>query len=322
MNRTNIIQALLNTCKNKNYLEIGVADGVNFAEIFATYKHGVDPVKPSPLVENIISDNFKYFQMPSDDFFSKKTIDKLNYDVVFIDGLHEYEQAYRDIVNALNYLAVSSGGGCVVVHDCIPPNAIAGLPPTEYQAINESLKEYKNGLRGWTGDVWKAILRVRSLHSDLYVITLDCDWGVAIITKGKPESMLAYSLEDIKKMDFNDFRKNKTQFLNLKSNSFFINFLESHRNIEIFNGIYSFIASTNSWDSYMNAENRIFALLSDYLKEPERSLVKNGFMMELNKICESMMNTNKQLLTQLDKYETSSSWRITAPLRAIKRWIK
>jgi hypothetical protein len=75
-------------------------------------------------------------------------------EVVFIDGLHTWAQAYRDCVNSLKYLTPD---GVILVHDCLPRNegqAMVAGSPAEAAELTEAA-----GIPfdwAWTGDVWKA----------------------------------------------------------------------------------------------------------------------------------------------------------------------
>ena len=52
----------------------------------------------------------------SDDFF-KTSKDK--FDVIFIDGLHTYDQVRRDVINSIKHL---KEGGYIALHDMLPRN--------------------------------------------------------------------------------------------------------------------------------------------------------------------------------------------------------
>ncbi|GAA4787069.1 hypothetical protein GCM10023231_14000 [Olivibacter ginsenosidimutans] len=68
----------------------------------------------------------------------------------------------------------------------------------------------------WHGDVWKAIVHFRSIREDLQVQVFDCDFGIGIVKKGKPESMLSFDPREISAMSYEDLEKNRREFLNLK----------------------------------------------------------------------------------------------------------
>jgi hypothetical protein len=101
-NRQELIQAIIDAIKAKKYLEIGIADGNNFKAINCNCKASVDPNQDST------------FRVPSDDFFKTNT---RNYDVIFIDGLHEREQVVRDINGSL---ACLNPNGVIITHDTLP----------------------------------------------------------------------------------------------------------------------------------------------------------------------------------------------------------
>ena len=126
--RWDLIQFLIDKHKFQNYLEIGCDKDQSFSKIKVKNKIGVDPVSGG----NIKS--------TSDQFFSTNTH---KFDIIFIDGLHHYEQVIKDVNNSLKIL---NDNGFILLHDCLP-RSIA------HQAIP--------GYRGsWNGDVWKALVEL------------------------------------------------------------------------------------------------------------------------------------------------------------------
>ena len=133
----------LNTKYNyKNYLEIGCDQDKLFQRIDIKNKFGIDPVSGGNI------------RKTSDDFFSTN---KTKFDLVFIDGLHEYEQVKKDILNSLKFL---NPGGIVLVHDCLPESMSKQAVP-RYRSI-------------WNGDVWKAIVDLRCKENiNIYTCNID-----------------------------------------------------------------------------------------------------------------------------------------------------
>jgi len=221
--RIGIIQKIIEKKSAQTYLEIGVWGGTCFLNIKAPNKIAVDP-------ELLIPKNQKKhhhcFEMTSDDFFKKKSkfLTKNKLDVVFIDGLHTYQQVLKDINNSLKFL---NNNGIIIIHDCNPPYKAAALSLTEIQ--NRANKKQKiHGWTGdWAGDVWKAIVHLRTTRNDLFIFVLDIDWGVGIILAGEPENRLTYSLDDIKKLTYKDFEVNRKKLLNLKNLSYLETFLSN-----------------------------------------------------------------------------------------------
>jgi len=140
--------------------------------------------------------------------------------VIFVDGLHTYEQSLRDVINGLAHL---QRGGVILMHDCNPPTEAAAYPADSIDHAKTELQEYE-GL--WNGDVWKAIVHMRSLHPDLEVFVLDCDHGIGVVRRGKPHDTLSYSADQIKRLSYKDLELNRTRFLNLKPPGFLDGFIQ------------------------------------------------------------------------------------------------
>ena len=80
--------------------------------------------------------------MTSNDFL-KNNIKK--FDLIFLDGLHTYEQTIKDIDNSLKIL---NERGVILIHDCLPKNLEPNVP-----------RMYGH----WNGDAWKAIVHLEHI---------------------------------------------------------------------------------------------------------------------------------------------------------------
>lgn len=228
MNRTEVIQKILDKRKAPTYLEIGVDKGKNFFPIKAKQKIAVDPNlnfsrkrKLKWILRNPSNLVAKYYEVTSDSYFTNvKNYYQL--DVVYIDGLHTYQQSLNDFNNSLSNLKEN---GVVVMHDCNPPHEVAAYPS---DSINHVASLNLPGWNGkWCGDVWKTICYLRSSRNDLKIIVLDCDYGLGIITRGEPYKGLNLTEQDVTKMTYDDLSRSRKQLLNLKDESFFFEFLKT-----------------------------------------------------------------------------------------------
>lgn len=136
--RWDLIDYLNTTYKFNSYLEIGCDDDQLFSKISIKEKIGVDPVSGGN------------YRAKSDDFFDKNL---KKFDLVFIDGLHEYHQVKKDILNSIKFL---NKEGFILVHDCLPRSISAQAVP-----------RFRNI---WNGDVWKAIVELRT-YPNLEIFT-------------------------------------------------------------------------------------------------------------------------------------------------------
>ena len=79
------------------YLEIGVHKGVTLETVTAPERTAVEPV---PMFDTgHLPAGVQVYCGTSDDFFASIGAEAV-FDLVFVDGLHVFEQAYRDVINS------------------------------------------------------------------------------------------------------------------------------------------------------------------------------------------------------------------------------
>jgi predicted O-methyltransferase YrrM/tetratricopeptide (TPR) repeat protein len=178
--RTDIINFLIEKTKSKKYLEIGVSKGDNISNIICDYKVGVDPNEDSPAT----------FHLTSDEFFKQN---KEKFDIIFIDGLHEYNQVLTDILNSLDILNV---GGYIICHDMNPTKEEYQRP---YPVVDT-----------WNGDSWKAFVHLRKERNDLEMFVVDTDHGCGVIRKG-----IQNLVEKKEDLVYENLERNREEWLNL-----------------------------------------------------------------------------------------------------------
>ena len=146
------VRKILDKKKDCKYLEIGCDDNFVFNSIILPdeNKIGVDPRQGGN------------HRMTSDEFFSQN---KMNFDVIFIDGLHHYEQCQKDVINSLKFLNLN---GYIFIHDLLPLNWKMELVPR---------------IQGhWNGDVWKVGYEL-SLLKNLEFKIANIDSGIGYLKK-------------------------------------------------------------------------------------------------------------------------------------------
>ena len=180
--RHEIIQETINRKNYKSYLEIGCDQDELFSKITIDKKIGVDPASGGTVRDT------------SDNFFKKNNT---KFDIIFIDGLHEYDQVKKDINNSLIFL---NDNGVIFLHDCMPMRFI-------YQAVPRA-----TGL--WNGDVWKNIVESRT-KSEIDTYVVHADHGIGVILKKSNKKVLNLSINNFKKLKFKDYFYNYKEYLNV-----------------------------------------------------------------------------------------------------------
>jgi hypothetical protein len=185
VNRTDIIQHLIDNYALTSYLEIGVFKGVNFENIKCDLKHSVDPHYPAT------------YQMTSNKFFRER-VDN-DYDIVFIDGMHTFNQTYADINNAW-YLTNSN---FIVVHDCNPAT----------QWHTRPFKEYTQG-EEWNGTTYLGYLKWVWDHDWMFYATVNVDYGCGVIcAQNQPKRVRRHHFDMLP--TWAKFDSDRDQYLNL-----------------------------------------------------------------------------------------------------------
>lgn len=153
MKRYHILNLLIEAHGLHSYLEIGVQEPNNcLLKVNALKKVGVDPAVNHPLV----------YRKTSDEYFK---IHHENFDLIFIDGLHTYEQVKRDFFNAFDCL---TDKGFIMIHDTLP--------------MREETTKVPRETRSWHGHVYKFILE---LNKYAPFVTVNTDEGCTIVWKGE-----------------------------------------------------------------------------------------------------------------------------------------
>jgi len=196
MKRTDIINILIEKYGYKSYLEVGTQDPTsNFDLINAEYKVSIDPFPRGEVT----------FVGTSDEYFNSIT-DDIEFDIIFIDGLHHSDQVLKDIENSLNHL---SKNGTIVCHDCLP--------------TTKTMQARDDTGGAWTGDVWKAIAELRVERIDLDIKVVDTDFGCGIIRRG---SNIPYQTQEYY-LTYSYYSANKYKMLNVISPEQFIQWANS-----------------------------------------------------------------------------------------------
>ncbi len=159
------------------YLEVGVETGQTFFEVSAAFKTAVDPKFLFDWEAAPKRDSIEYFEITSDSFFCNVSRD-FKYDLVFLDGLHTWEQTYRDFCNALLITHERS----IILLDDIFPSDVYSCNRDQVEAV--IMRQFMTGdpSNAWHGDTYKVIPLIRTFHPLLSYCT--------IITDGNPQALV------------------------------------------------------------------------------------------------------------------------------------
>ncbi len=173
-NRLSLVNLLVSkydydTCR---YLEIGCFTNELFNTVVCGDKTGIDPAQGGT------------HKMTSDKFFAQN---KKTFDVVFIDGLHHYEQVHKDAINAI---ACLKAGGWIAFHDFLP---------------TDWMEQHRPALKGaWTGDCWKLACELAQ-SPDIDFRILQIDHGVGVMRLKRENAAIVDLSDTLRDAQFDTF---------------------------------------------------------------------------------------------------------------------
>jgi len=194
-----IIEKIAAINKAQDYLEIGVNKGETFFQVEIVTKDAVDPnflfdTKP---LEN---ESVRFFPETSDEFWTGGR--GRVYDVIFLDGLHTFEQTFRDFVASLHHAHRKT---VWLIDDTVPSDEFSAM--SDQAACIRERKKANCPSGNWHGDVFKI---VPALHDFFPTLTY-----ATVVGSGNPQTIVWYqprhnfapkfnSLEAVSRLSFFD----------------------------------------------------------------------------------------------------------------------
>jgi hypothetical protein len=156
-NYRDVLARLHQLLRPKAYLEIGVDTGATLSLAQASeLAVGVDPAE-LPRTARLPA-NVKLYREKSEEFFARPrdtVFGSRRVDLVFIDGMHRFENALDDFTHAESWCQAS---GTIVLHDCVPVVART--------AARERSTKF------WVGDTWKVVNALAQYRPELKITTI------------------------------------------------------------------------------------------------------------------------------------------------------
>ncbi len=136
------------------YVEVGIRHGISLSLALGP-AIGIDP---APEITVPLAEQIRVFEKTSDDFFAQDADKAIvqPIDLAFIDGMHWFEFALRDLMNIERHCRAAS---LVVFDDIFPSHPL--------QAAR------RRQTRVWTGDIWRIAGCLRHFRPDVVLVPID-----------------------------------------------------------------------------------------------------------------------------------------------------
>ena len=205
MSSSSRIKEIANIYPIKNYLEIGVQKGRTFLNLDFDYQVAVDPAFRFDFGQ-YASDKRLFFQETSDNYFSRK-IDQY-FDLIFLDGLHTFEQTFRDFCRSIRY---SHDHTIWIIDDTLPSSLLAASENTLlYKVLRRVLRQPE-----WMGDVYKVVYAIHDYFPQYEFATFE-NPGQTVVWKSirKDFKPFTHSMYRLSKMSYLQFLKTHDKIFN------------------------------------------------------------------------------------------------------------
>lgn len=170
--------------------------------------------EPSNISRNRIAalkanNRLRFIQTVPSDGFNK--VRKKAYDIIFVNGSRDYRSVMMDIENALEILVPH---GILLVSNLLPQTNEQQATPRTFQPV-------------WTGDGWKAWVKLRMERPDLSMVCCGLENGLGIVKKGSQELLSGGNV-----LTYENYATNRKEWMNEVSvQSFFDRYVD--RNVTL-----------------------------------------------------------------------------------------
>jgi hypothetical protein len=187
----------------RTYLEIGVCEGETFREIEISERTGVDPnFRFDP--DTLRNPRTKLISATSDTYFASLPV-SIKFDVIFIDGLHTFEQVVRDFSSAVLH---SHDRSVIILDDTRPSDVYSALPDS--RDASEFRRKAGGASADWHGDVFKAVFYINDFWPIMKYRTMTSGGNPQTLvwrSASEPAVPLLNNLESISRLSYFDLQK-------------------------------------------------------------------------------------------------------------------
>jgi|GEM_PF-430387 len=198
------LNTLANAINAKTYLEVGVSRGDTFFSIDIADKTAVDPAFKFDW-KAAQTDTVVFNEVPSDEYFVGCDTSK-KFDLIFLDGLHTFEQTFRDFCNSL---AVAHDRTVWLIDDVVPTDPYAAWPD-QLEGIRLRKKTFGLDVRGWQGDVFKVVFMIHDFFPMMSFRTINSRGNPQTLVWKAPRTNFKpvfNNAEAISRLNFFDFQR-------------------------------------------------------------------------------------------------------------------
>jgi hypothetical protein len=192
----------------RSYLEIGVFDGATFFDVDIKHKVAVDP---NFLFDFASKENrtTKFYPVTSDVYF--QSCARGQFDIIYLDGLHTFEQTLRDFMNSLHYAHQKT---VWLIDDTVPNDNFSAL--ADQERCYRLRRMQGNPDWAWMGDVFKVVYFMRNAMR-FYSVRTFTGHGQTVAWRDMTafNETIALPLDRVGQMTYEDFCETYREAMNV-----------------------------------------------------------------------------------------------------------
>lgn len=198
LTRSQVVQRVLDLFDDASYLEVGVSRGATFHSVRARRKTAVDPAFQFDVESARLSDpTASYYEVTSDSYFGTIVDSAEQFTVIFLDGLHTFEQTLRDFTNALSFVARP---GVIVIDDVLPSTYLAAMSDfDDHRRLRRALKIHDVA---WMGDVYRLVFFIEAFFQQITYRTVAENHGQLIAWRSRRAAVAERSVEEVARLGY------------------------------------------------------------------------------------------------------------------------
>ncbi|NES76927.1 MULTISPECIES: class I SAM-dependent methyltransferase [unclassified Okeania] len=198
--RSDRLNKLATINQSSNYLEIGVAKGVTFNAINIKNKVAVDP-KFQFKTKEYATENIVFLEVTSDEFFKNHAKGFESFDLIYIDGLHTFEQTFRDFCASVSLAHAKT---IWLIDDTCPGSYAQAQPSLQNCVKLKRISQEKPG--AWMGDVFKVVAAIHDFFPQFSFATFPDHGQTVVWNQWRKDFQPKWnSLETISRLEYLDF---------------------------------------------------------------------------------------------------------------------
>ncbi|NET78583.1 DUF563 domain-containing protein [Okeania hirsuta] len=198
--RSSRINKLATVNQSSTYLEIGVSKGSTFNAIDVDHKVAVDP-KFRFNTEEYATENITFLEVTSDEFFRNHAKSFERFDLIYLDGLHTFEQTFRDFCASLSCAHTKT---IWLIDDTCPGSYAQAQSSLQRCRQLQKISGEKNN--SWMGDVFKVVAAIHDFFPQYSFATFPHHGQTVVWNKWRVDFEPKWnSLETISRLEYSDF---------------------------------------------------------------------------------------------------------------------